>query len=93
MGLMTSLGRTVAAALAGILVSFIIEERAEIWVLIVGLLWAVDAPVRTHWVHPPTDWDRLWQTMDLLFPSLACIAAAILTSYFLRKRTRSTQAI
>jgi hypothetical protein len=81
MGVMSSLGRTLAAILAGILVTVIIASRkSELWAFIVALLYVIDAPVRHHWGSPATGWDRLWQSVDLVFPAVACIAAAIITA-------------
>jgi hypothetical protein len=86
MGAMTSMGRSVAAILAGLLVTFTADGRKpERWALAIATLYVIDAPVRHHWHLGPTPWDRIWQTADLLFPALACIGAAMTTR--LRRET------
>lgn len=88
MGVLMSLGRTVTAALAGVLVAAIIDSpKSELWALIVAVLYVVDAPVRHHWGYPATGCDRLWQGVDSLFPAIACIAAALITAHLSRKAT------
>jgi len=81
MGVMSSLNRTVAAILAGILVTLTLDHRkSEFWALIVGVLYVIDAPVRHHWSSPASGWDRLWQGIDLVFPAVACIVTAFITA-------------
>jgi hypothetical protein len=88
MGVMSSMGRTLAAVLAGILITVVVaSQKSELWALVVAALLVVDAPVRHHWGYPATAWDRLWQSVDLLFPAFACVLAAVLTAYL--RRTRS----
>jgi hypothetical protein len=88
MGVMSSMGRTLAAVVAGILITVVVtSQKSELWALVVAALLVVDAPVRHHWGYPATAWDRLWQSVDLLFPALACVLAAVLTAYL--RRTRS----
>lgn len=88
MGVMSSMGRTLAAVLAGVLVTVVVASRkSELWALIVAALYVVDAPVRHHWGYPATAWDRLWQSVDLLFPAVACIAAAVVTARLRTKRS------
>jgi hypothetical protein len=73
MGVMSSLGRTLAAVLAGVLVTVVVASRKpQLWALIVAVLNVVDAPVRHHWGYPATAWDRLWQSVSLVFPAVAC---------------------
>ena len=86
MGAMTSMGRSVAAIIAGLLVTFAASGRKpERWAFVVALLYVIDAPVRHHWHLGPTAWDRIWQTSDLLFSAFACAAAAMATQ--LRRET------
>jgi hypothetical protein len=86
MGAMTSMGRSVAAIIAGLLVTFTASGRKpERWAFVVATLYVIDAPVRHHWHLGPTAWDRIWQTSDLLFPAFACVAAAAATR--LRRET------
>jgi len=81
MGVLSSLGRTVAAILAGVLVTVIVSSRkSELWAFIVAVLYVVDAPVRFHWSAPAGSWDRLWQGVSLGFPAVACITAALITA-------------
>jgi hypothetical protein len=88
MGVMSSMGRTLAAVFAGVLVTVIVAGRkSELWALIVAVLYVVDAPVRHHWGYPATAWDRLWQTVDLVFPAVACIAAAFIIARLRRNRS------
>jgi uncharacterized membrane protein (DUF4010 family) len=81
MGVMSSMGRTLAAVVAGVCVALIISSRKpEIWAVIVGALYVIASPVRHHWGFPATGWDRLWQGVDLIFPCLACILAAFVVT-------------
>ena len=83
MGVMTSMGRTIAAIVAGTLVTLIVSSRKpERWALVVATLYVVGARVSFHWENPPTAFDRLWQCVNLLFPALACIVAAGVTARF-----------
>lgn len=87
LGVMSSMARTVAAILAGILVAVVVaSQKSELWSLIVAVLSVIDAPVRHHWGYPATAWDRLWQSVDLLFPAVACTAAAVVTAHIRRKK-------
>ena len=81
LGVLNSMGRTLAAVLAGVLVTRMVDGRKRaFWALIVAVLYVVDAPVRYHWGYPATSWDRLWQTVGLLFPAVACMTVvAVLT--------------
>ena len=90
MGVLSSIGRTLAAVLAGVLVTVVISSRkSEPWALIVAVLYVIDAPVRHHWGYPATAWDRSWQIVDLVFPAVACIVAAVLTARLQRKRSQT----
>jgi hypothetical protein len=90
MGVLSSMSRTLAAVLAGILVTVVVSSRkSELWALIVALLYVVDAPVRHHWGYPATAWDRLWQAVDLMFPAIACIAAAVVTARLRGKKSNT----
>jgi hypothetical protein len=81
LGFMNSLGRTLAAVLAGVLVTTVVSGRkSHYWALIVALLYVVDAPLRLHWGYPATSWDRLWQSVSLIIPAVACLVAAFLTA-------------
>lgn len=93
MGILSSLSRSLAAALAGILVTVIVAGRKSWrWALIVAVLYVVDAPVRLHWGPPATTWDRMWQGVDLVFPAVACVVAALITAYMRRNRSDANRA-
>ena len=92
MGVMTSMGRTLAAVVAGVLVTVIISGRkSQLWALFVAVLYVVDAPLRYHWFSSPTSSDRLWQGINLVFPAIACIAAAFITARLRRKISDTEQ--
>lgn len=92
MGVMTSLGRTVAAILAGVLIAFAVDSRKTLgWAVIVGTLYAVGPGLRIHWHLPPTVWDRVWHGTDLLFPAVACIASAAITEQLRHKIADQTK--
>ncbi len=91
MGVMTSLGQTVAAILAGVLVTLAVSSRKpERWALVVATLYVVDAPVSFHWGAPPMLFHRLWQSVTVLFPAVACVAAAAITARLRRSRGASS---
>lgn len=80
MGMMTSMGRAVAAALAAGLVTLAAAgPKPERWAFIVAILYLTKAPTQ-HWHVPPRAWDRLWQSADLLWPAFACAAVAVITA-------------
>lgn len=80
LGVVNSLDRTLAAILGGVLVVVVIRGRKpEFWAFIVAVLYLLNAP-RPGWVSPATDWDRLWQTVSMVFPAIACIVAAFITA-------------
>lgn len=86
-GLMTSMGRTAAGVGAGVLVALTVTSRkSEYWALIIAALYVVGPGLRTHYYLPPTMRDRVWQGTDLLFPAIACVAAAAITSRLLLKQ-------
>lgn len=87
LGILNSLGRAIAAILAGVLVTIVVSGRkSQLWALILGILYLVDAPVRLHWSYPATSWDRLWQGVSLVFPAVACVAAVFVTARLRRNR-------
>jgi len=86
MGVLTSMGRALAAIFAGIFVTVAVAGRkSERWAFIVAALYVVDAPVHFYWHLPPTAFERLWQSVNLFFPVIACIAAAAITARLRRK--------
>jgi hypothetical protein len=92
MGVISSAPRTLGAIFAGMLVTVVVTgKRPALWALIVAALYLLDARVRYHWGYPAT-WDRLLQSVVLVFPALACIAAAVLTGHLREKRSASALA-
>lgn len=80
MGMMTAMGRAVAAALAAAIVTLAVaSQKPERWAFIVAILYAAKAPTM-HWQVPPRAWDRLEQSVDVLWPALACAVVAIITA-------------
>jgi hypothetical protein len=80
MGVMTSMGRAVAAALAAGLVTLsAASQKPERWAIIIATLYLAKAPTQ-HWHMSPRAWDRLSQSADLLWPALACAIAAVVTA-------------
>jgi hypothetical protein len=87
LGVINSLDRALAAILSGVLVTVMVKGRkSEFWAFIVALLYLLTAP-RYHWLIPTTGWDRLWQGVALIFPPIACIAAAFITAHLRRSRS------
>jgi hypothetical protein len=90
MGVMTSMGRAVAAGLAATAVALLVESRKpQRWVFIVAILYAVEVP-RPHWHVAPRVWDQLWQSVDAYWPPLVCVVVAFCLSKF---RLRSGEQI
>ena len=88
LGFMDSIGRTLAAILAGIIVTLVASSRkSERWSILVALLYVVDSRVRYHWYLPPTTWDRVSQITNFVFPGIACIAAAFVVARLRRDRS------
>lgn len=80
LGIINSLDRTIAAIFAGVIIAIVISGRkSAFWSIIVAVLYLPYAP-HLHWVIPATSWDKLWQTVALLFPTIACVAAAFTTA-------------
>lgn len=89
LGVINSLDLTIVAAAAGILVTLVIAGRkSEFWALIPAALYLIDPPVRYRWGQGVASWDRIWQGVALVFPAVACVAAALITA---RVRRRSNQ--
>jgi hypothetical protein len=89
LGITNSLDRTIAAILAGILVTLVVSGRKpQLWACIVAVLYFLTAP-RYHWAVTATGWDRLWQSVSAVFPAVACVAAAFIVAS-LRRNGRNT---
>jgi hypothetical protein len=81
MGIMDSIGRTLAPILAGVLVTLIVDDRkSERWSLLWAFLYVVVSRAICHWYLSPTWWDRLSQVVNYVFPGIACIVAAMVVA-------------
>lgn len=91
MGVMTSMGRSVAAILAATVVMVSADSgKPEAWASIIALLYVIDAPVRYGpYYVAPTGWDHLWRGVDLLFPGIACLLGVAVVAHFRRKGAKS----
>ncbi|HKN33679.1 MAG TPA: transposase [Terriglobales bacterium] len=56
-------------------------------------LYVIDAPVSFHWEGTPMLFDRLWHSVSLLFPAVACLAAAAITARLQRSSGASPHAV
>jgi len=93
LGVINSLDRTLAAVLTGILVTVVITgERSELWAIIVALLYPLDTRHFHRLIHA-TGWDRIWQSVALVFPAVACLAAAFITAHFRRDRSNQDRVV
>ena len=79
-GLMLSLGRSVAAAAAGICVALVADgKNPEFWAIIPSVLYATRL-FRYHFHTSPTTWDYVWVNVERFFPAVVCVAAAFLVA-------------
>jgi hypothetical protein len=80
MGVMLSLGRSVAAAAARICVTLVADgKNPEFWAIIPSVLYATRL-FRNHFHASPTSWEYVWVCVDKFFPAVVCIAAAFLVA-------------
>jgi hypothetical protein len=80
MGVILSLGRSVAAAAAGICVTLVADgKNPEFWAIIPSVLYATRL-FRYHFQMSPTTWDYLEVYVEKFFPAVVCIAAAFLVA-------------
>jgi hypothetical protein len=94
LGVINSLDRTLAAMLTGILVTVVISgRRSELWAIIVAVLYLLVDVHRFHRLIHPTGWDRIWQSVALVSPALACLAAAFITARFRRNRGKPERVV
>jgi hypothetical protein len=78
MGVMLSLGRSVAAAAAGTCVTLVADgKNPEYWAIIPSVLYATRL-FRYHFYVSPTYWDHVEVYVEKFFPAVACFAAAFL---------------
>ena len=91
MGVMTSIGRSVASILAGAVVMVSADsQKPERWASIIALLYVIDAPVHYGPYNiAPTTWDHLTRGVDLLFPGIACLLGVALITHLRRKKAKS----
>jgi hypothetical protein len=86
MGVMLSLGRSVAAAAAGICVTLVADgKNPEFWAIIPTALYATRL-FRYHFAIPPTAWDHMEVSVEKYFPALACLTAAFIVGRLRRIR-------
>jgi hypothetical protein len=80
MGVVLSLGRSVAAAAAGICVALVTDgKNPELWAIIPSVLYATRL-FRYHFYAPPTAWDYVSVDVERFFPAIVYIAAAFLVA-------------
>jgi hypothetical protein len=92
MGVVLSLGRAVAAGLAGTCVTLFAEGKSpEYWALVPTALYATRL-FRYHFAVSPSAWDRLEVNVQKYFPALVCFAAALLVARLRRVRTSQSPA-
>ena len=90
MGIMDSTGRSVCAAFGAAIVTLAATGvKPHRWAVVVALLYAIAAQPRFHWNNPPTTWDRIWQTANILWPAVVCLITAFLIAKF-RRRSSGT---
>lgn len=92
MGVWISKGETLAAILAGALVAVtVVSQKPFHWALLVAALNILDAllSMRGKWYIPPSAWDRVWQSVCVLLPAVACAIAALLTAHLRRRAVRT----
>ncbi|MBZ5613310.1 MAG: hypothetical protein LAO23_04810 [Acidobacteriia bacterium] len=83
MGVMTSMGMAVAAAVAAALIMFLVAStRPQWWAVVAALLYAMRGRGHYHSYLPPTTWDRWSQGADMLWPVIACVASALIIARF-----------
>jgi hypothetical protein len=91
MGAATSWERTLAAILAGIVVTRIVPGRgSQYWAFLLAVLYAIDYRMRSHWALPPTAWDRLSMRVERFLPAVACVLAALVTAWLRTRAERAT---
>jgi hypothetical protein len=93
LGVINSLDLTLAAMLTGMLVTVVITgRRSELWAIIVAALYLLDTR-HFHGLIHATGWDRIWRSVALVFPAVACLAAAFITARFRRNRSNPDRGV
>jgi hypothetical protein len=88
MGVMTSMGRALAAALGTAIVALSIDSpKPERWAFIVAFLYVSGTAIRLllHWHSPSRRWYLLSLGTDLFWPAVVSIATAAATAHLQRK--------
>jgi len=88
MGIMTSMGRALAAAFGTVLVMRSVgSPKPERWAFIVAFLYVLGTAIRLllHWHSPPRRWYLWSQGVDLFWPAIVSITAAAVTAHLQRK--------
>jgi hypothetical protein len=85
LGAMSGMGRAVGAGLGATIVTFSATGlKPQRWAFVVALLYVVAAQPRYHWVRTPTNWDRLSQSVDVLWPAVVCLSVAAIIGWLRR---------
>jgi hypothetical protein len=92
LGIMTSMGRALAAAVgAGLVVFFAASPKPERWASIVAVLYLLYGSGSSHWYLPPTRWDYLWRGTDRVWPVIVCLAAAVIIARLRRTASERSE--
>jgi hypothetical protein len=78
MPIVLALPYALVAAFVGVLVAWIVESDRPIrWTVVPTFLYALGVFHPSHWVRPPTPFERVGDTIRMLLPAVACIVAGI----------------
>jgi hypothetical protein len=81
MPIVMSLPYALVAAVVGASVVWLVESDRPIgWTLVPTFLYALGLFHASHWVRPPTSFERVGDTIRTLLPAVACIVAGILAA-------------
>jgi hypothetical protein len=81
MGFIVSLPRTCTAIVAGTLLPLLVQSRRSIvWGIVLALMLLSLGPRHIHSVRPLQRFDYEYLAAQFIFPSLACVAATIVSA-------------
>jgi hypothetical protein len=81
MPILIALPYALVAAVVGASVVWILESDRPIgWMLVPTFLYALGVFHPSHWVRPPTPFERVGDTIRMLLPAVACIVAGIVAA-------------
>jgi hypothetical protein len=81
MPIVMALPYALVAAVVGASVVWLVESDRPIgWTLVPTFLYALGIFHPSHWVRPPTPFERVGDTIRMLLPAVACIIAGILAA-------------